>query len=97
MCLESAMSFGGVVEVEQGEPRWTIKGRAARLKVDPALWGVLTQGPLPEIGPAQVQFPLVSEELARQLEIPAVLVENLHGSIAEASVPAGTTRQRTIG
>lgn len=66
MCLESAMSFGGVVEVEQGEPRWTIKGHAARLKVDPALWGVLTQGPLPEISPSQVQFPLVAEELARQ-------------------------------
>lgn len=66
MCLENAMPFGGAVAVEQGEPRWTITGRAARLKVDTALWGVLTQGPLPDIGPAQVQFPLVSEELARQ-------------------------------
>ena len=37
------------------------------------------------------------KELARQLEIPAVLVENLHGSVVEASESAGTTRLRTIG
>ena len=37
------------------------------------------------------------KELARQLEIPAVLVENLHGAVVETSAPAGTTRLRTIG
>ena len=37
------------------------------------------------------------KELARRLEIPAVLIDNLHNSVAEASLPEGTTRLRTIG
>ena len=37
------------------------------------------------------------KELARRLEIPAVLIENLDNSVAEASLPEGITHLRTIG
>jgi histidine phosphotransferase ChpT len=66
MCLETAMPFGGVIEIVQGEDRWTVRGKADRLKIDPALWAGLSEGSSPDIGPSQVQFALVSEELARQ-------------------------------
>lgn len=66
MCLETAMPFGGTIEIVQGEERWTVKGTADRLKIDPALWAMLTTGAAYDLSPAQVQFALVSEELSRQ-------------------------------
>lgn len=65
MCLETAMPYGGTIEISQGEDRWTILGRAERLRIEPALWGHLTGGG-GELGPAHVQFALVREELNRQ-------------------------------
>lgn len=65
MCLETAMPFGGVIEITQGEGRWTILGRAERLRIEPALWGHLTDGG-GDLSPMQVQFALVHEELQRQ-------------------------------
>ncbi len=66
MCLETAMPYGGTIAIVQGDDRWTITGSSERLKIDPDLWGHLNGGPLPNLGPAQVQFALVSEELIRQ-------------------------------
>lgn len=66
-CLESALAYGGKVAVTRGEAGWAILAEAPRLKVDPALWEVLTEPRAPaEIGAAQVHFALVPEELARQ-------------------------------
>ena len=66
MCLETAMPYGGTIEIVQGEDRWSIKGSADRLKIDPDLWAMLTDGADFDLGPAQVQFALVAEELTRQ-------------------------------
>jgi histidine phosphotransferase ChpT len=66
-CLESALAYGGAVEVSCDAAGWTITATARRLRVDPALWELLTEPHPPEaIDPAQVQFALVPEELARQ-------------------------------
>ena len=66
-CLESALAYGGKVSVMRSETGWSILAEAPRLKVDPALWEVLTEPRAPaEIGAAQVHFALVPEELARQ-------------------------------
>lgn len=66
-CLESALAYGGKVSVTRGEAGWSILAEAPRLKVDPALWEVLTEPRAPaEIGANQVHFALVPEELARQ-------------------------------
>ena len=66
LCLETAMPFGGAITLVQGEDRWTLTGSAERLKIDPAIWGVLTEGHSADLGPAHVQFALIAEELARQ-------------------------------
>ena len=66
MCLETAMPFGGLIEITQGEDRWTIRGTAERLRLDPALWAQLNGTGTSNLTPAQVQFALVGEELGRQ-------------------------------
>ena len=66
LCLETAMPYGGTIEISQGDDRWSVTGTADRMKVDPDLWALLTEGRAAEIGPAQVQFVLVRDELLRQ-------------------------------
>jgi histidine phosphotransferase ChpT len=67
MCAESAMPYGGRVRIILEENRWLIEAEAAKLKVDADLWEVLSNPAAPTaIGPAQVHFALVPEELARQ-------------------------------
>lgn len=67
LCLESALPYGGRVQVERGESRWTLRATASKLKIDPSLWeGLINPTALAEIGPAQVQFLLVPEEITRQ-------------------------------
>ena len=65
-CLETAMPWGGRILVEQGE-RWVMTGDATRLKIDPALWEVLSHpNSAVEITPALVHFALVPDEIQRQ-------------------------------
>ncbi len=65
-CLETAMAYGGAIKIVQGGDQWTIRANSERLKVDPALWEVLNSGHATDLGPAQVHFALVAEELVRQ-------------------------------
>ena len=67
LCLETAMPFGGKISVNRSETRWSLTATSAKLRADAALWQRL-QNPkaVVEIGPAQVQFALVPEELTRQ-------------------------------
>lgn len=66
-CLESAMPWGGRIAVEQLDGGWALAGTATRLKIDPALWSLLT-GPseAAEITPAVVHFALLPDEARRQ-------------------------------
>lgn len=67
LCLETAMPYGGRITVERGEARWTILGASPKLKIDTALWECLASpAGAAEIGPAQVQFLLLPDEIARQ-------------------------------
>jgi histidine phosphotransferase ChpT len=66
LCLETVLPYGGRVEVMQAEPGWTIRAEAARTRIDPALWSLLSQPAAPAPGEAaQVQFALVGRDLAR--------------------------------
>ena len=66
LCLETALPYGGRVEVTQSEAGWTIRADAQRTKIDPALWALLTDpAALATVGPSQVQFALVGRDLAR--------------------------------
>lgn len=67
LCMETALGTGGRITVDRNETRWTLTGSAPRLRIDPALWEVLSNPAAEaEIGPAQVQFLLVPEEITRQ-------------------------------
>lgn len=67
LCLESALPFGGRIMIERCETRWTLHASAQKPKIDPALWECLmgTANGV-EVGPAQVQFLLVPDEIIRQ-------------------------------
>ncbi len=66
-CLASAMPFGGRVAVTCVAGQWGMRASAARLRIDDALWEMLSN-PAAEatISAAQVQFALAPEELRRQ-------------------------------
>ncbi len=67
LCLESALPYGGHIAIERGESRWNLLATASKMKIDPALWnGLIDAETTAEIGPAQVQFLLVPDEIARQ-------------------------------
>ena len=67
LCAESAMPYGGRIVIERGDTRWMLHATSTKLKIDTALWGCLADPTaIAEIGPAQVQFLLVPEEISRQ-------------------------------
>ncbi len=66
-CLETALAYGGKVEVTQQDHSWTIRAEAPRLRSETALWETLSDPkPLVDIEAGQVHFALVPEELVRQ-------------------------------
>ncbi|MFN3846644.1 MAG: histidine phosphotransferase family protein [Paracoccaceae bacterium] len=66
-CLESSMPHGGTIAVERGDTRWTLKGEASRLRIDPDLWELLSNPAASvEMGPGQVHFALLRDEITRQ-------------------------------
>ncbi len=66
-CLETAMAYGGRVQVDRDDAGWRIVAETPRLKLDASLWDALSQGTSPEeIGAGQVHFALVTAELQRQ-------------------------------
>jgi histidine phosphotransferase ChpT len=67
MCVESALPYGGRLRILAEGERLLLEAEASKLKVDADLWEVLSNPNVPiSIGPAQVHFALVPEELARQ-------------------------------
>ncbi|MBN2629487.1 MAG: histidine phosphotransferase [Rhodobacteraceae bacterium] len=66
-CLETAMPHGGSLIADRGETRWTLTGQTPRLRIDPDLWEILSNPVASaEIGPGQVHFALLRDEIARQ-------------------------------
>jgi histidine phosphotransferase ChpT len=66
-CVETALAYGGKVQITRDDAGWTILAEAKRLKIDPALWEILTEPRPPvEIAAGQVHFALVPDELALQ-------------------------------
>ncbi|RMH49214.1 MAG: histidine phosphotransferase [Alphaproteobacteria bacterium] len=60
LCLECALPFGGEIRVHRDADGWHLFTVAERLRVDPALWGILRgeAAPTPPTA-AEVQFPLL--------------------------------------
>ena len=65
-CLESAMAYGGKIQVKITDGRWTITGHANKLRIEPHLWEIMVDpASTAAVIPSQVQFPLVAEALAQ--------------------------------
>ncbi len=63
-CLETAMPWGGRISVAQNAGRWSVTGQANRLKLDLALWDMLSNpAARVEITPALVHFAILAEDL----------------------------------
>jgi histidine phosphotransferase ChpT len=66
-CLETAMAYGGRVQVDRDEAGWSMLAEAPRLKLDPVLWDAFARQEAPVgISAGQVHFALVAAELAQQ-------------------------------
>ncbi|MEO0486677.1 MAG: histidine phosphotransferase family protein [Pseudomonadota bacterium] len=60
-CLETAMPYGGRIEVSGHKSAWTVRGTSDRLADVDALWGIILRDEEPsDIAAAHVQFPLVA-------------------------------------
>lgn len=66
-CLETAMAYGGRVQVDHDDDGWRMTAEAPRLKLDTLLWDAIAQHEAPaDVSAGQVQFCLVPTELQRQ-------------------------------
>jgi histidine phosphotransferase ChpT len=66
LCVEHALPWGGQVTITGEAGRWRILAEADKLRVADPLWSMVTAGKAVEgpLGPAEVQFALLQEELA---------------------------------
>ena len=65
LCLETALPYGGRIDVALSDGEWRLNAQANRLVCDADLWGRLTQGvPAPAPAAAHLQFALIGPELA---------------------------------
>lgn len=71
LCVESAMPYGGRIEISEDNGRWLLHGHADKLNIDAHLWDVLVTAQAPEdLRPAQVQFallPLIASDMRRRI------------------------------
>ena len=71
LCLESALPYGGLINVLQADGKWTITGEGRKLNVDEALWGHLDGSDTSAaVTPALVQFamlPTAAQEADRKI------------------------------
>lgn len=65
-CLETALPYGGRIDVTAHENSWVIVATAERLILEQDLWSRLTQdSDISALRPAQVQFGLLAETVHR--------------------------------
>ena len=65
MCIESALPFGGDIQISRADGAWRVSGSGTKLKFEPELWEAAHKGNNPAIDPKSVQFPLLHGALAR--------------------------------
>lgn len=67
MCLESAMPWGGRVQIRPVPDGWQVTATADRMRLEPALWQILEGGPLSaDLTANAVHFALLAHEMANR-------------------------------
>ncbi|WP_227271548.1 histidine phosphotransferase family protein [Roseobacter weihaiensis] len=71
LCVETAMPYGGRIEISQSDGHWLLHGQADKLNIDQSLWDILATKEAPsDLRPAQVQFallPLIAGDARRRV------------------------------
>lgn len=66
LCCETAMPFGGDVQVTRIGEKWDIRGQAEKLKLDSETWGTLTgESSSLALTPKMVHFALAAQTLKK--------------------------------
>ncbi|WP_299626373.1 histidine phosphotransferase family protein [uncultured Tateyamaria sp.] len=58
-CLETAMPYGGRIEINCDQGAWTLTGYSPKVTFDTRLWDILSGIEAPDLAPAHVQFALL--------------------------------------
>lgn len=75
-CLETAMPWGGVIDVTQQNGGWTLTGQAERMRMEPGHWDTLCgKADCADVTAAHVQFALLAEALRPEGRTPEVELE----------------------
>ena len=61
LCLESALPYGGTVQILRSGDSWSVIGEGRKVNIDETLWAGLSGAQEAEITPALVQFALLPE------------------------------------
>lgn len=73
MCAETAMPYGGRLDITVTDGQWALNGTADRVNIDPDLWSLLAGAPMSDkLPPSHVQFallPLVVRDAGRKITI----------------------------
>lgn len=71
LCMESALPYGGTVEISREDSSWFVRAQGRKLNPDPQVWSVFETNDVPaEITPALVQFallPQLAQEAGRKI------------------------------
>lgn len=81
-CIETAMPWGGTVEVVRNEQAWVLHVDAKRLRIDDALWHCLGRAPLPAtLSSAEVQFGILRQATRAARRPVSVSADETHLSL----------------
>ena len=61
-CLETAMPWGGRIEISEANNRWTLSGTSDRMKINTILWELLSRpDATADVGAAEIQYLLLPQ------------------------------------
>lgn len=71
LCLETALPYGGIIQISERRGQWQVEGTAERIGENDELWSLLAESAADrDLQPAHVQFallPIIAREDGREL------------------------------
>lgn len=71
-CLETALPYGGRIEINCDNGSWLLTGYASKTIYEPGLWDLLDGRPVGALAPAHVQFallPRIAHDADRKIDV----------------------------
>lgn len=81
-CCETAMPWGGTIEITRNQASWVLHADASRLKIDAALWHALGRSRMPaDLAGSEVQFGILARAAAEARRPISVSADDRHLSL----------------